>query len=190
MSLLAARNIHLYGIVAPFVLAETVHGFTRPKGVRAIEAVLKNVEGQVKSALWPIVTVILFSALILGTKVRNLYSFDPTFFPVDAVRWLESHPQEGRMFNDLNWGGYIAFRLWPDQKVFADSMADVTGEVTLQYEIALTMSDGWENVFSKYKIKWAILPTAEPLASALQNLGWKTIYRDDTAIILHGKFSP
>jgi hypothetical protein len=184
MSLLAARNIHLYGIVAPFVLAETVHGLTRPKGVRAIESVLKNVEGQVKSALWPVVTVILFSALILGTKARNIYAFDPTFFPVDAVTWLETHPQEGRMFNDLNWGGFLAFRLWPDQKVFADSMADVTGEMTLQYETALTMSEGWEDIFAKYKIEWVILSITEPLASELQNMGWQTLYTDETTIIL------
>ena len=184
MSLLAARNIHLYGIVAPFVLAETVHGFTSPKGVRAIESVLKNVEGQVKSALWPIVTVILFSALILGTKVRNIYSFDPTFFPVDAVTWLEAHPQEGRMFNDLNWGGYIAFHLWPDQKVFADSMADVTGEVTMQYETALTISDGWENVLDAHAVEWAILPANAPLNAKLQETGWTILYEDTTAMVL------
>jgi hypothetical protein len=184
MSLMAARNIHLYGVVAPFVLAETVHGLTGPRVVSALESVLRNVEGQVKSALWPVVTVILFGALILGTQARSTYSFDPTFFPVDAVTWLEAHPQEGRMFNDLNWGGYIEFRLWPEQKVFADSMADVTGEMTLQYETALTMRKGWEDIFSKYQIEWVILPTTAPLASELQDMGWQTLYTDETAIIL------
>lgn len=189
MSLLAARNIHLYGVVAPFVLAETVHGLTIPKGVRTIESILRNIEGQAKSALWPIVTVILFGGLILGTQARSIYSFDPSFFPTGAVDWLEEHPQEGRMFNDLNWGGYIAFHLWPEQKVFADSMADVTGEMTLQYETVLTMSKGWENIFSKYQIRWVILPTNSELVRALGNdFAWETIYTDSTATILrHNK---
>jgi hypothetical protein len=188
MSLMAARNIHLYGVVAPFVLAETLVGLTSPKGVRAIESVLKNVEGQVKSALWPIVTVILFSALILGTKARNLYSFDPTFFPVDAVTWLESHPQEGRMFNDLNWGGYLAWRLWPEQKVFADSMADVTGEMTLDYEIVLTMGAGWDGLMNRYDIAWVILPPDAPLTQSLaQNPAWSVLYSDSTATILRNE---
>lgn len=188
MSLLAARNVHLYGIAAPFALAETVHGFTHPKGVRAIELALKNVESQVKSVLWPLVTVIVFGALILGTKIHNLYSFDPTFFPVAAVKWLESHPQEGRMFNDLNWGGYIAFHLWPDQKVFADSMADVTGEVTLQYETALTMRKGWGDIFSKHQIKWVILPADSELVRALgKDSAWEILYGDLTATILRQK---
>jgi hypothetical protein len=184
MSLLAARNIHLYGIVAPFVLAETVQGLASLKGVRTIESILKTAEGQVKSVLWPAATVILFSALILGSKARSVYTFSPSFFPTEAVAWLEEHPQEGRMFNDLNWGGYIAFHLWPEQKIFADSMADVTGEMTLQYETALTLSEGWEDIFAKYRIEWVILPVTEPLASALEAAGWQTLYEDDTAIIL------
>jgi hypothetical protein len=184
MSLMAARNIHLYGVVAPFVLAETVHSLTSPRVVSALESVLRNVEGQVKSALWPVVTVIVFGALILGTKARAIYSFDSTFFPVDAVTWLEEHPQSGRMFNDLNWGGYIAYRLWPEQKVFADSMADVTGEMTLQYETALTISQGWETVFTKYQIEWVILPDTAPVVSKLQDMGWQTLYTDETTIIL------
>jgi len=187
MSLLAARNIHLYGIVAPFVLAETVQGLTSLKGVRTIESILKTVEGQVKSVLWPAATVILFSVLILGSRTRSIYSFSPSFFPTEAVAWLEAHPQGGRMFNDLNWGGYIAFHLWPGQKVFADSMADVTGEMTLQYETALTLSAGWEDIFAKYQIEWVILPITEPLASELQNMGWQTLYEDDTAIVLRRK---
>jgi hypothetical protein len=88
------------------------------------------------------------------------------------------------MFNDLNWGGYISLHLWPQQKVFADSMADVTGEVTLNYEIALTVSDGWENVLDTYKITWTILPSSAPLTVKLSEQGWQVLYEDATAIIL------
>ena len=66
-------------------------------------------------------------------------------------------------------------------------MADVTGEMTLQYETALTLSAGWEDIFAKYQIEWVILPITEPLASELQNMGWQTLYEDDTAIVLRRK---
>ena len=91
------------------------------------------------------------------------------------------------MFNDLNWGGYLAFHLWPGQKIFADSMADVTGEMTLQYETALTLSAGWEDIFAKYQIEWVILPAIAPSASELQDIGWKVLYKDETAIVLRKK---
>ena len=188
MSLIAARNVHLYGVVAPFVLAETVHDLGRFGGVRTVEEVLKQVEGRAKTVFWPIITVVVFGALILGTQVRNIYSFDSTIFPVEAVTWLESHPQEGRMFNDLNWGGYITWRLWPEQKVFADSMADVTGEVTLEYETTLTMADGWENIFAAHDVKWVILQSTSELARHLsQSAAWEILYTDSTTMILRMK---
>lgn len=89
------------------------------------------------------------------------------------------------MFNDLNWGGYIAFHLWPEQKIFADSMADVTGELTRQYEMVITMTEGWKDVFSKYQIEWVIIPTNSELAQALGgSSAWETLYADSTATIL------
>lgn len=188
MSLMVGRNIHLYGVVAPFVLAETVAGMSHLKGVRALEFVLRNIEWKVKSIIWPVVTVILFGGLILATRARTIYTFDSSFFPTEAVNWLEAHPQEGRMFNDLNWGGYIEFRLWPEQTVFADSMADLTGEMTLQYETVLYLSKGWDHIFSKYQIKWVILPPNSQLVLALDNNStWETIYADTTAVILRQK---
>jgi hypothetical protein len=188
MSLMAARNIHLYGVVAPFVLAETLVGLTRSGIVQIVEKVLKSVEGKVRFVLWPIVTSLVFVALILTTKVRNIYAFDPTFFPIDAVTWLEAHPQEGRMFNDLNWGGYLAWRLWPDQNVFADSMADVTGEMTLDYETILTMSTGWEDLMRRYNITWVILPPDIEIVQTLRDKhDWLILYTDSTAVILRKK---
>ncbi|MBV6396700.1 MAG: hypothetical protein HFACDABA_02300 [Anaerolineales bacterium] len=184
MSLMAARNVHLYGVVAPFALAETLHSLSRLAGIRSVEATLKQIEGQARSARWMIVTVIVFSVLVLGTRVRNIYAFDSTFFPTQAVAWLEENPQQGRMFNDLNWGGYIAWKLWPEQKVFADSMADVSGEMTRAYETAITLAPGWETIFTTYDIQWVILPRDSALVRGLQTAGWELIYDNETTEIV------
>ena len=90
------------------------------------------------------------------------------------------------MFNDLNWGGYLALHLWPEQLTFIDSMADVTGEVTMQYETVITLADGWQNIFEQYNIEWAIIESKSPLAQALENEHhWRVLYEDNTAVILH-----
>jgi hypothetical protein len=185
MSLLAARNIHLYGVVAPFALAETVAGFGNTKILRTVESTLKHIERQLKYTLWPIAIVVVSCVIIFTGQPGKTYSFSSSIFPTDAIKWLESHPQDGRMFNDLNWGGYIAFHLWPEQKIFADSMADVTGELTRQYEMVITMTEGWKDVFSKYQIEWVIIPTNSELAQALGgSSAWETLYADSTATIL------
>ncbi|MDO9303397.1 MAG: hypothetical protein Q7T89_18555, partial [Anaerolineales bacterium] len=112
MSLIAVRNIHLYGIVAPFVLAETLMETKNIRLMERLETTLQNVEGRLKGIFWPVVTVISLSAFVItNSAMQRFYQFVPPMFPVQAVDWLEKNPQQGKMFNELNWGGYLAFHL-------------------------------------------------------------------------------
>ncbi len=89
------------------------------------------------------------------------------------------------MFNDLNWGGYLALHLWPGQLTFIDSMADVTGEVTMQYETVITLANGWQDIFEQYDIEWAIIERNSILARELEsNYHWNVVYEDGNSVIL------
>ena len=88
------------------------------------------------------------------------------------------------MFNDLNWGGYMAFHLWPAQLPFADSMSDTTGQVTRQYETLITLDEGWQGILDQYEMQWAIVRFESPIARELERNGWEAIYSDETAVIL------
>jgi len=185
MGLMAVRNIHLYGIVAPFVLAETLVETKVFVSLSKLEFTLEKIEDQIKGAFWSTIIVLILSTyIIINIDARNFYQFTSPMFPTQAIEWLENNSQEGRMFNDLNWGGYIAWKLWPNQLTFIDSMADVTGEVTMEYETAITLSENWENIFTRHDIEWAILPVNSMLARELSHAKWHTIYQDKTAIIL------
>jgi hypothetical protein len=127
---------------------------------------------------------LLLGVLLLAFPLRNYYRFDPDVFPVSAVQWLEAHSQEGRMFNAFDWGGYILFHLWPSQQVFIESQTDTNGELTRHYETVVTLSSGWEDVFSTYAITWAIIPPDWALTEALKRKGWTIAYEDATAVIL------
>ncbi|NOH04280.1 MAG: hypothetical protein HND47_21065 [Chloroflexi bacterium] len=186
MSLVAFRNIHLYGIVAPFVLAETLSETKNLKLVNRLENTLAGIETRITGSFHPIFTSIALAILVLISPLSSaLYKFDPETFPVKAVDWLASNPQEGRTFNDLNWGGYLELHLFPEHKAFADSIADVTGDVTMEYETILTMSKGWEELMTFYNIEWAIIETDSDLAVILvEENGWNILYEDETAVIL------
>lgn len=187
MSLIAVRNIHLYGIVAPFVLAETLSETKKIRLVERLELTLQNVERRITGILWPVTATVILSIFVITNSFAQIfYQFTQPMFPVQAVEWLKKNPQQGKMYNDLNWGGYIAFHLWPEQLTFIDSMADVTGEVTMQYEIILTLTDGWQEIFEQHNIEWTIIESNSPLALTLENdQQWRVIYEDDTAVILH-----
>ena len=93
------------------------------------------------------------------------------------------------MFNSFMWGGYIQYRLWPEKRVFIDSNSDFYGEdFVRQYMQVINLQDGWEDVLDQYDVTWAILPPEMRVVSALQNdLGWDTVYQDDTAVVLQRK---
>lgn len=185
MALVAARNIHLYTVVVPFVLAKPLTTSSENKYLIGVENILRNIEENLKGILWPLITVILFCVFILNTGDARNYQFDRNSFPVDAVEWLKSHPQEGNVFNDINWGGYIAFQTWPRQSIFIDSIGDYSGDATKEYISVMSLSDTWYEVFLKYNIRWAIISPQSLLAKTLMNnLHWKLIYKDNTAVIL------
>lgn len=184
MSLMSFRNIQLYGIVAPFVLAEALMNLRGAPMLNRLENTLSNIEEKISGAFYPIAVALLLGLFVLLSPVfKALYQFEPETFPVKAVQWLKSNPQSGNIFNDLNWGGYLELNLYP-QKTFADSVADVTGEATMDYETILTLGADWERLMQTYQIAWVIVHPDEPLVRALTEQGWKTLYQDSTAIIL------
>lgn len=185
MSLIATRNIHLYGVVAPFLLAETLIGVKSFPLIRRLESSLQHVENKVQGMVWSAIFVIVLSFMVISNQRANTsYELKEPAFPIRAVEWLEHNPLQGNMFNDLNWGGYLGWRLWPDQLAFVDSMADTTGSLTLKYEQVITLHIGWQEIFNQYNITWAIIPVEWPLAKELAAQGWETAYQDQTAIIL------
>jgi len=184
LAMTSGRNIHLFGVVAPFVLAGPAVTALDSTIQRKITSIIAKIEGRLKGFVWPVIIMITFwLALILG-KIGDRYFIDPILFPVEAVDWLEINPQSGRMFNNFNWGGYIVWRLWPEQKDFIDSQSDLTGEVSRLYLNAQKLTPGWEQVFVQYNIEWVIMPVGSILSQELAESGWKTIYQDTTAIIL------
>jgi hypothetical protein len=76
--------------------------------------------------------------------------------------------------------------LWPVERVFIDSKSDFYGEdFVRQYMRVILLEEGWEEVLDQYDVSWAILPTDERAANAIQSeLGWAAIYQDDTTVIL------
>ena len=191
MSLISTTNVHLYGLVAAFVLAGSLQGVENTRALHRVETIFKTIEGQLQGFFFPILTTLILGLLVITSKsLHSYYIFKPSFFPVDAIAWLTKNPQEGHMFNDLNWGGYIALNLWPGYSPFIDSIADGTieaktqGLLTRQYEAAVTLSD-WQDVFENYKIKRVILEPQSRLAKTLKdNYRWNILYQDDVAIIL------
>lgn len=104
---------------------------------------------------------------------------------MQAADWLETHPQEGNVFNYFPWGGYLLYRFEGRLPVFIDGQTDFYGEaLTRRYEQVITLAEGWPEVLAEYRVTWVLVPADSPLVPALEARGWRRVYADATAIIV------
>jgi hypothetical protein len=106
---------------------------------------------------------------------------------VQAVDWLEDNPQDGQMFNHFVWGGYILYRMWPNEVVFIDGQTDFYGEALMrEYFDVIDLSADWEKVLDKHTVAWMLIPRNEGLAKylyAVDDDAWNVVYEDDISVI-------
>ena len=157
--------------------------------IARLDGSISRIDAGLRSGVvWPLFAIST-AAMLIGfpalTSHRRIYSYDPALFPVRAVDWVQAHPMEGQAFNDINWGGYLLYRLWPEQRVFIDSQTDFYGEqFTRQYAEILAGTDGWQSQLQDHDVSWVMIIPTSPLADRLQrDAGWHVAYRDSMAVI-------
>lgn len=188
--LLMARNIPLFAIAAAPVLTSWIADILqRSASWSRWEENLGRVEASLVGWVWPSVAVLGIAAALMiqwGRTHSDVFRLDESVFPAQAVDWIGSHPVEGRVFNDFNWGGYLLYRLWPGQRVYIDSQSDFYGEPLMrQYAGILAGKPGWQDALARDDVEWLIVRPNEPIAgAALAGGAWRLAYQDQTAVIL------
>ncbi len=141
-----------------------------------------------------IFTILAAAPVVVTETVQSVQGgvlADTETYPVEAVEYLNKKDFDGKMYNYYGWGGYLIYHL-PEKKTFIDGRMPAwrkDGEyVFKEYLKTEKLQPGWDGVFRRYDIDWAILKNGAPLSFKLQKeLGWKYVYTDETAVIL---FSP
>ena len=193
IAIYSSRMLPLFAIVAVPILAKSfsewlVEDFPNSRFL-TMEANIGRINQTSNGLIWVLATVLavlfLFRSNITIDPAGKGNRFDPGFFPVEAVNWLEAHPQHGHMFNEFDWGGYILLKLWPEYPIFMDGHTHIYGEaLTREYETVISPGRGWEEVFEKYQVEWAMVRARSPLIEKLEEQHWQLLYQDETAVIL------
>jgi hypothetical protein len=188
-SLAMARNIPLFAIAAAPIAAVwlTDLGQDSPKW-RQLEVGFSKQEAASRGHVWPALAMLSAAAIFSIHRLAwrsSIFYFSRAVFPVEAADWMAQHPAPGAMYNDFNWGGYLLYRIWPQQRVFVDSQSDFYGEPFLRrYEKIYTASSDWQAALDALRVEAVIIPTAGRLAAELASSpGWHIAYEDPTATI-------
>jgi hypothetical protein len=146
--------------------------------------------------LFAVTTTVVLVVILGATLVRignsitpaSQHQLDTTTYPVAAADWLAAHPEVGtRMYNQYGWGGYLAYRFYPEQnrKVFIFGEAALMGDPLLnQYEDVQTLRPDWKQILDQYKVDYVVYNKGEALANVLATQpDWKLVYSDAIAVI-------
>lgn len=106
--------------------------------------------------------------------------------PFDAVKVIGEKPPAGRIFNDPQFGDVMIWKLQQPPKLFIDTRFDMYGaRIVEDYQTIYSTKDGWEELLKKYQISWVFVRPEAPIAKRLVERGWKTLYVDKAAIVIH-----
>ena len=116
--------------------------------------------------------VVMTLAWAYGNRIAKL-RWDP--IPEGAITALRQCPDN--LYNRYDQGGYL---LWfvPERKVYLDGRQDPYPPPLILEQIRLENGGGAYEVFPRFGIRCAYLPTASPTVAQLEQAGWTVTYRD------------
>jgi len=155
---------------------------------------VRNVELGFRGHLWPAAAVFLGVLVCahqgrLGTTQWMHAHFDPKHIPVQATDTIVERGIREPIFAPDSWGGYLIYRLYPENRVFVDDRHDFYGVDFLRdYLKAIRLTPDWDKFLNEKHVNWALLPAGSALANMLEETTqWNVVYRDGTAVLLERK---
>jgi len=196
-ALRSARGLPLVGLILlPIANAAITRALAsasnlRPSVRRALDAVLaysgglRTIDARFSGlALAPIFALLMF-AMLRTPAIAARTGFPPDQFPVAAASEVEKLPPTARILAPDKFGGYLIYRFQGTRKVFFDGRSDFYGaEFLKQYARLTQLRTGWRAQLDEFGFTHALLPNDYSLVPALESLGWKRLYRDETATLL------
>ncbi|MCI0640283.1 MAG: hypothetical protein L0Y72_12555 [Gemmataceae bacterium] len=110
------------------------------------------------------------------------------YFPVAAADWIDKQRPPGPIFNAIDWGGYLLWRL-PEYQVGIDGRAQLHGGARVKrFMDAEAGRPGWQENSDLAAAGLVVLRRASPLAELLRHdARFRTVYTDELAIVFTRK---
>ena len=183
-ALTASRNAILVGLISPMVMATYLPAWKRPLPRWADFAA----------------AAVAAAALAWGIALGGFFQLrvNPWKWPAGAADFLRDHHVTAPLFNTYEYGGYLMWRLWPQERVFIDGRA-LSESVFQDYVRILYNRDAIDGqsareLLDRYGVQVLVLNGFEYITGTLYLLpvaladpnesAWKLVYSDPQAMVL------
>jgi len=116
----------------------------------------------------------------------NRHTPDVPGYPTAAAAFVLAHvhAEHHRVFNEFDWGGYLAWRLGADWEVFLDGRTQLYPPDFWRRAFFQTKDDQ-RALLSSYVADAAIIPAKRSaFRDSLESLGWAVAYEDPIAVVM------
>jgi hypothetical protein len=130
---------------------------------------------------------VIHGAYYIGSRrsTRSGFGWNEMNLPIAAARYAQKAKLEGPVFNHLNFGGMLMWKL--RRPVFVHARLEVVGESFYrEYLRMLESEEALEAAVRRYGIEWMIFPyvtQGELLRRLSRDPRWQLAYVDSTAVI-------
>lgn len=130
---------------------------------------------------WALVLLTLLSLILIYPERQKIMAASLNkIIPIKAADFIVREGITGRIFNTYHYGGYLIYRLYPQQLVFIDGRADMYGDAFINEALAIYGgSSQWKSYFDRYGIDYVICESESPLRQLLLTEGKFRLVFDD-----------
>jgi hypothetical protein len=191
-SLTSLRHAPLYAAVAaPLIASELSAGWKALVAERNKSSILRILHqlGEDltanfgRTSVWP--ALVVAALVMLDAPIKWPHDFPSEAFPVAMVHENANVLESGRVLTTDQWGDYIIYSFYPQQKVFIDGRSDFYGETLgTEYLHLLQGAYDWRAILDRRGFDVALLPVDWPLVQMLKlDRSWQVIKDDSHAIL-------
>ena len=198
MGLQSNRHVPLFAVIVGPVLARQLPSLTEDLKSLVVRTKLverfRNANREAPAKLTTVLNLLVLLLIVgtVGIRVAQALPNEASlevqreYFPADAVVYIRQNDIKGRIYNAYNWGGYLVLHLYPENRVFIDSRADVyRDEFIEKYLETYYIRPDWPAALANYAVDYVLVESQGPLHNLLAVTGdWQEIYRDDVAVLL------
>ncbi len=111
-------------------------------------------------------------------------------YPMEAAEFVREHQLPPNMYNTYDWGGYLAWILYPEYQVFWDGRQDSPEMFNYGWRI-MSGHPGWEGVLDKFGVKTIVSKACTvdsgqhyPLLDQLRESSqWALVFADESSLV-------
>jgi hypothetical protein len=111
-------------------------------------------------------------------------------YPIAATEFVREHNLEKNIYNTYDWGGYMAFKLYPDYLMFWDGRQNSAEMFQLGWNV-MAGKPNWQKILDKFSVKTIVtrastIDTGQkyPLLDRLRvNLDWSLVFNTESSMV-------